>query len=451
MTISQLAAYVNVLGIGMTVLISLITASRYQRWFFRFWTIAYCFNFITILLDAVAQLSGRTLVLSLFEVWAGVLGTFFFMLTGDAMVQTRSTRSQLLAGGTLILTTGMIFAGAPASAFMAPIAILVSYAQIRLGIAFLHIGRSPDNPKTTFLAIPLLLIAVLPLTYPFLSPSPHAWIGFVLGTLLHLTIGTGMIIFLLEQISSEMRVQQSDVIKAKNEFLSCVSHELRTPLAIIVGYSELLARDLKEDDGSFNFIEQIQKATTRLTSVINDLLDYSQIESNRLSYNFDEDDLAAVVVDAVDNIRTIALQAGIQMELEVPAHPIVMRLDPNRMTQAMHNLLGNAIKFSPPDGRVEVRIVEDPDGVRVTITDQGTGIPKELQTQIFEKFYQVDSRTTRIAGGLGLGLAICKAIIAEHRGTLGVEDGPEGGSSFWFKLPFRVTTSPLNPAVIIAR
>lgn len=97
-----------------------------------------------------------------------------------------------------------------------------------------------------------------------------------------------------------------------------------------------------------------------------------------------------------------------------------------------------------------VQIFEEADGVRVTITDQGPGIPKELQAQVFEKFYQVDSRTTRTVGGLGLGLAICKAIITEHHGTIGVEDGLDGGSSFWFKVPLRKIASPLNPAVSVS-
>lgn len=335
-------------------------------------------------------------------------------------------------------------------------ALLLFYALVRLGIVLLRVGRNPSNPRTTFLATPLIVLASMPLSYPLLAPTPYHWVGFVVASLLQITVGTGMVLFLLEQVSTEMRAQQRAVDAAKSEFLSCVSHELRTPLAIIVGYAELLARDLKKPDdpeayGSIDFVDQIRKATARLTGVINDLLDYSQIESNRLSYQFEEIELTALVKDAVDNIRALALQSDVHLELEALAHPLLMRLDANRMTQALHNLLGNSIKFSPPDAKVEVRVFEEPDGARITITDHGPGIPKEQQGPIFEKFHQIDSGTTRTAGGLGLGLAICKAIVAEHKGAIGVEDAQERGSCFWIKLPFRAIMPPLNPAVSISK
>lgn len=354
MSSDQLAPFANLLAVGVVLIISLLTASRYHRWFFRYWTLAICAELTFLLADTVAQHSHQALALSLVQVVAGALGSLFFLLTGDAILQKSNVRlNSALVGTSFLLSIGLVAAGFPSAAFMTSSALLMFYALLRLGVVLLRVGRHPENPKTTYLAVPLILLALMPLSFPLLAPTPYNWVGFVAASLLQITVGTGMVLFLLEQMSTEMRAQQKAIDAAKSEFLSCVSHELRTPLAIIVGYAELLSRDLKkpdepEDSGAIDFVDQIRKATSRLTGVINDLLDYSQIESNRLSFMFDEDDLVAVVGDAVDNIRGIALQSAIQLDFVAPDHEIVMRLDPHRVTQALHNLLGNAIKFSPP-------------------------------------------------------------------------------------------------------
>jgi signal transduction histidine kinase len=131
----------------------------------------------------------------------------------------------------------------------------------------------------------------------------------------------------------------------------------------------------------------------------------------------------------------VAQTTGVNLERDLPALPLVVMGDAVRLNQVFDNLLGNAIKFTGPGGRIGLRVVSDRDWVRVEVRDSGIGIAPEFRDRIFERFYQVDGTIARRRGGLGLGLAICKLIVEAHGGQIGVESEAGQGSCFYFILP----------------
>jgi two-component system phosphate regulon sensor histidine kinase PhoR len=223
--------------------------------------------------------------------------------------------------------------------------------------------------------------------------------------------------------------------QAKSDFVSTVSHELRTPLTSIKAYTATLLRE----DVHFNeetkkeFLRVIEEETDRLTRLISDLLDVSRIDSGKLELKTREFDFVKLVKIVVEKIQSQADKHNIN--LVAPEYPVSVDADADKIEQVMLNLLGNAVKYSPSGGEVEVRIKEYSHKVECAIQDQGVGIPKEHLTKIFEKFQRVDNRATRGIGGTGLGLYISKSIVEAHGGTIWAESAPGKGSVFHFTLP----------------
>ncbi len=217
------------------------------------------------------------------------------------------------------------------------------------------------------------------------------------------------------------------------------SHEVRTPLTSIKGSLELLG------DERFHVLPPPQKEllsicqanTERLISLINDILDFSKLESSKLSLNFETFDVGRVVPEAVDHIRNLAAMRGITIDVHIEGTAGALEADPMRVAQVITNLLGNAIKFSPEKGKIEVWSRGTEEEVTVDIKDFGKGISQRDLSRLFQRFAQLDSSTTRRAGGTGLGLVISKGIVEQHGGRIWVESTMGVGSTFSFSLPRR--------------
>ena len=173
----------------------------------------------------------------------------------------------------------------------------------------------------------------------------------------------------------------------------------------------------------------------RLLVLINDILDFSKLESASLPMCMEIESLEPVVRQAVQNLRTLISERRIVLDCVFePGLPDLL-MDSNRIAQVLTNLLSNAIKFSAPEGRIEVRAGTEGPMLRVSVRDCGEGIAPADIHKLFRKFSQIDSGSTRRVGGTGLGLVICKGIVEQHGGTIGVESVPGEGSTFYFLLP----------------
>ncbi|HBN09681.1 MAG TPA: sensor histidine kinase, partial [Cyanobacteria bacterium UBA8530] len=237
--------------------------------------------------------------------------------------------------------------------------------------------------------------------------------------------------------------------RLKDEFLSVVSHEFRSPLTSISGYVDILNRgyDGGLNDGQKKHLSKIQQGSNVLLRLVEDLLDFSKLESNSLKFDYINNDLYETVEDVIELVLPQAQKAEVEIMALLPEEPLIIRLDPGRIGQVLTNLIENALKHTPSGGKITITVEEKKDSVRVKIKDNGSGINSRDVSKVFSRFYQVDSSKTRRNKGVGLGLSIAKAIVEAHSGEIGVESEFGKGSTFWFTLPLlRIfETHPLSP------
>jgi PAS domain S-box-containing protein len=249
---------------------------------------------------------------------------------------------------------------------------------------------------------------------------------------------------LLNQESSA-RATAEESNRLKDEFLATVSHELRTPLTAILGWSRMLQSDSLDETMATNAIETIRRNAKAQSQIIDDILDVSRIITGKLAMELAPLELAPVIEAAADVVRPTAEAKGIRIETELPAQPMVVAGDSNRLQQIVWNLLSNAVKFTPSGGRVVLRAREVDSQVEIKVTDDGQGISEEFLPFVFDRFRQADSTTTRQHGGLGLGLAIARHLVEIHGGTIkATSDGAGKGSTFVVMLPRMGTSSKLS-------
>ena len=247
---------------------------------------------------------------------------------------------------------------------------------------------------------------------------------------MHLPTGTH-VVAIIRDISERRRIEQM-----KDEFVSTVSHELRTPLTSIAGSLGLLAGGaagpLPEKAG--RLIQIAQANSQRLVRLINDILDIEKIESGKLRLDMTSLDLREIAGRAIEGVQGYADELGVVLTLS-EGEPAPIRGDPDRLIQVVTNLLSNASKFSPRGG--EFRVTVDPEKrlARLSVTDQGPGIPDAFRSRIFSKFAQADGSDTRAKGGTGLGLAIAREITERHGGRLWFESAEGEGATFYLDLP----------------
>jgi signal transduction histidine kinase/HAMP domain-containing protein len=224
--------------------------------------------------------------------------------------------------------------------------------------------------------------------------------------------------------------------RAKQDFFALVSHELRTPLTAILGYVELLVSD---DAAPFppehaRHLEVIERNARRLVRLVGDLLFAAQVEGAPLLLEPAEVDLVALVRDAVELARCRAEEAGIELATELDAVERCVG-DRDRLAQVLDNLLSNALKFTPPGGRIVVRLESEGPQARLEVADTGVGIPAEDQPHLFDRFYRARNATGRSIPGLGLGLTIVRTIVEGHGGTVAVRSESGAGAAFTVRLP----------------
>ena len=238
------------------------------------------------------------------------------------------------------------------------------------------------------------------------------------------------------RIDRDNAARAEELIRLRDEFVAVVSHELRTPLTSIIGYVELLG----DDSGALtaeqrSYLEIVERSTGRLVDLVGDLLLVAEAERGPLALELTEIEVASLVSHAVEAARPAADARGVDLRLEPGADAVIIAGDPTRLAQMLDNLVSNAIKFTPPGGRVDVRGGRRGTDAVLEIADTGAGIADGDRAHVFEAFFRSRDANVKAVPGTGLGLTITKAIVDAHNGTIEVESTPGGGTTFRVWLP----------------
>jgi signal transduction histidine kinase len=224
--------------------------------------------------------------------------------------------------------------------------------------------------------------------------------------------------------------------RLKSDFVSNVSHELRTPLALIRLYAETLELGrITTPEKKQEYYRIIRKESERLTSLINNILDFSRIEAGRKEYEFRQTDIADLVRNTLDAYRYQIEQQGFALEESIDPDLPPMRLDREAIARALVNLVNNALKYSSDEKFLGVKLYKANSSVKLEVVDHGIGISRREQSKIFEKFYRTGDPLVHNTKGSGLGLSLVRHITHAHGGEIAVESTPGKGSTFILSLP----------------
>jgi signal transduction histidine kinase len=285
------------------------------------------------------------------------------------------------------------------------------------------------------------------LDYEFRMNSPETGPRNLLGSTTPLRDEHGNVTAAVMIVQDVTRMKELD--QRKDEFIATAAHELRNPLAALSGYHQLAQRITARSDvppSVTHHLTEMGKQIKRLNVLVEHLLDTSRIQLGRLVLNKTELDLVELVEAAAANaLATDASQHTIEVTAETGR--LVGTWDAARLEQVISNLLGNALRYSPPGTRIDIRVEQIGDTARVSVADQGPGVPESQRARLFERYFQTTTLSDRMPAqhgstgpvvmhkGLGLGLHISSEIVAAHGGEIGMEPNPHGGSIFWFTLP----------------
>ncbi len=315
----------------------------------------------------------------------------------------------------------------------------------------------------TLVWIGIVLLAILGLTLmtwwgfvdshvnPSSSVVTWAYLNHVLA-LLNLMMGVRIYEHLhkvqlrkLNQRNEELRATHEALIRAqahKDEFVAAVGHELRTPMNVILGFNGVLRRELADEPEPLAVVGHIRRSTEHLLQVVNDILDFSQLQAGKLRLNRVDFALQNLQDELQQRQGEKAQNKGLALHFQRDTHlPERVHGDHNRLLQILNNLVDNAIKFTH-QGSVSVRMMAQGECLRFEVQDTGRGIPRERQAHIFRRFEHADVQTNRAYGGTGLGLTLCEKLVTLHAGQIGVDSQEGRGACFWFEIPLQAAQSP---------
>lgn|GEM_PF-781218 len=245
--------------------------------------------------------------------------------------------------------------------------------------------------------------------------------------------------------NARLFAQAQEATRARDHTLAVVAHDLRNPLASIAMSAEMLLHMLPPRATAFHkeSLEGMHRSAHRMHRLVDDLLDVARMEMGGVALELADRDAAALFADAEAMLRPLAEARSVHLEFTVGAPPRRVRADGFRVGQVLSNLVGNALKFSPEGSRVSVTCAASGGELRVSVSDQGPGIPAEQLPHLFGTFWQADRGDRR---GVGLGLSIARDVVEAHGGRIWVDTHPDAGSTFHFTLPFSTSASTPLPA-----
>lgn len=243
--------------------------------------------------------------------------------------------------------------------------------------------------------------------------------------------------------------ERHEIERLKQEFVAMVSHELRTPLSSISAFLEMLSLGTFDDDISAmkNRSETANRNVTRMVGLVNNLLDLEKMQAGRFEFNFRRITANTVIQRAMESVREFAEQHKVIFSSEEVCNA-AFDGDEERLLQVLINLLSNAIKFSTPGETVKISAYDAGDWLEMSVEDSGPGVPAGSESLIFEKYRQALQPEANVrTKGTGLGLPLCKAIVEQHGGSIGVDSNRKKGSRFWFRIPKCATASMISGVV----
>jgi signal transduction histidine kinase len=238
------------------------------------------------------------------------------------------------------------------------------------------------------------------------------------------------------------QTELQNVVRLKEQFLSTVSHELRTPITSISGSLSLLEAGVAGDmpEKASSLVAIAARNADRLKRLVNDLLDMDRLDSGKLSFDLTDVDLRGVLTNVVEQNEPFAKEAGVRLDLKMPVMPVMATIDPERLFQAVTNLVSNAAKFSPAGSVVTVELDASGPQARIRVVDQGPGVPVEFRQRLFDRFAQSDhTRGMTSLPGTGLGLAIAKSIVDQLGGAIRLDENVASGAAFEIALPLSMS------------
>jgi signal transduction histidine kinase len=444
MNLTEFGIIYNLVGMLTLCLVSFIVSRRHPEPFFKDYVKAFFGGAGLMLLELSAALLGRTVLLNVLEVTLIAVTAGFFIQTGlrlhaRGISRLRFVLAQLFLFAIAAMT---LSAGAPIGVVMPLFSVPYALSFVWLGWQFIAFGRvAGSSAAGAWLGGPLMASGLWFLSFPLSLGSPHAWLGYLVSGILNMLVGTGMVVFVQEKTAARLLESNESLTRLnslKTNFIRVMSHELRTPLSSINTATYLMTVGGQEPltERQTELMAIVQDNTKLLHRFVSDILDFSRLESSALAFAHAEIDLVKLVRQAARSLAPEYAEKGVSLVELLPEAGVNLQADHDRLHQAVSNLLVNALKFTPAGGTVTMAIAADADSATIAVTDTGIGISADDCHHIFEKFYQADSSSTRQAGGLGLGLAIARAIVRDgHGGSLTVESQVGSGSTFTITLP----------------
>jgi len=241
---------------------------------------------------------------------------------------------------------------------------------------------------------------------------------------------------------SERNIELFKANKVKGDFLANISHEFRTPLNAILGFAQVLREkpQLLKKDKAQRYAENIISSGNNLLNMINDLLDLAKTQAGKMELHIEKTSVQQLCKALVSSFSLLTKKKKVKVKLLVDSDIPILSTDAGKVQQILYNFLSNAVKFTPPKGKIEIRAqMRDEKTVRIVVSDTGCGIAESDREKIFEKFRQVDGSITRESTGTGLGLTICTELAAMLAGSVGLQSEPGKGSTFWLDIPVTLT------------
>jgi signal transduction histidine kinase len=401
----------------------------------------------------------------------------------DAAARRAQTLAFVIAGFTAIALVGYLYGAHilysatrvtgiawPTAVTLLLIAIGIIAARIETGPASVLISKGPGGIMARRILLPAVL---LPVTLGYVRKFGEALQFYdpgLGGALLAVTVSMVLSLAVwraartLDDANSEReaaQLQRDELLvrertareeaehasRLKDEFLATLSHELRTPLNAIIGWAEMLRTAPLDDERRHRALEVIGRNGRTLVTLVEDLLDVSRIMTGRLRLNRQELDFVSLTASVVDSLAAQAQAKNIELTSALGEEPLWVSGDPERLQQALTNLVANALKFTPSGGSVRVESCATESKIELTIRDTGQGIAASFLPHVFEPFRQQDATTTREHSGLGLGLSIVRDLVELHGGTVtAASPGVGCGSTFTLVLPLAQTQGSSVPA-----
>ncbi len=244
----------------------------------------------------------------------------------------------------------------------------------------------------------------------------------------------------LRDVSARYRAEEAlhEAIRARDDMMGIVSHDLRNPVSAVKMLARSILAEAEERALPPDVTERVdimRQAAAQIDALIQDLLDVTRLEAGRLTVSAHDVEPKPLVEAALYAMRTLTESGGVTLVATYDEPLQQVHADPERVTQLLSNLVGNALKFTPAGGRVDVRVRPYGDGVEVSVVDTGEGIPADQLPRVFDRFHQVSSRRRGSRHGAGLGLTIARGIVEAHGGTISIESAPGRGTTVYFTLP----------------